>query len=288
MTGHRGYTVVELVIATAIMLAMTSAVMTLLHDGLVRTPVLEEASDLHQRARVAADAIAADLRAAGNGTPSGPLSAVLPAVEPRGAGAAAGSASADAVTIRYVPPFAARSRLAQPLEPASSVAIVGSTGCPDLTTACGFTMGMRAVVFDAAGQMDGFLVEAIGPGVLVLSASAAPRSVTYPAGSEVAQIVEASYVVDSATRQLRRTEGGGTFAIADNVEALTFEYFGDSLAVAPLSRFQDGPFRGSGLRMFDADLLGIRAVTATLRLASGHPRSPAITATLTVSLRTGG
>lgn len=288
MKLDHGYTVVELVIATAVMLAMTGAVMTLLHDGLIRTPLLEEAADLHQRARVAADAIAADLRAAGNGTPSGPLSSVLPAVEPRLADAAAGSAWANILTIRHLPPLGARSRLAQPLEPASSVALVEPAGCPTFTTACGFTMGMRAIVFDRTGQMDGLLVESIGPGVLVLSASAAARTVTYPAGSEIAEVVEASYSLDSGTRQLRRHEGGGTFTLADNVESLTFEYAGEGLVTLPLSRFQDGPFRGAGQRMFDADLLSVRAVTATLRIGSGRPRSPAITTTLTVALRTGG
>lgn len=288
MSGHRGYTLVELVIATAVMLTMTGAVMTLLHDGLARTPVLEDAADLHQRARVAVDVISADLRAAGNGTLTGPLSAVLPAVEPRGAQGGPGSASADAVTIRYVPALAARSRLAQPLEPASDVALLEPAGCPRLTTACGFATGMRAVVFDPAGQMDGVLVELIAPDLLVLSGAAAPRSVTYAAGSEIAQIVETSYTVDPGTRQLRRSEGGGTFAVTDNVEGLTFEYFGDSLAVLPISGFQDGPFRSPGSRTFDADLLGIRAIRATLRFASGNPRSPALTATLTVSLRTGG
>lgn len=288
MSGDRGYTVVELVIATAVVLIMTSAVMTMLHDGLVRTPVLEDATDLHQRARVATDALAADLLAAGNGTPSGPLAAVLPAVEPRSAGAAAGSATANAATIRYVPPFGARSRLAQPLEPASSLVVLEPDGCPQLTTACGFTAGMRAVVFKPSGQMDGVEVEAIGPGVLVLGGATSPRSVTYPTGSEIAQIIEASYVVDSATHQLRRSEGGPGFAIADNVEALTFEYFGDALAVLPLAAFVDGPFRGSGVRLFDADLLGVRAVRAVLRFRGGNPRTPGLAATMTVALRTGG
>ncbi|MBA3641596.1 MAG: prepilin-type N-terminal cleavage/methylation domain-containing protein, partial [Acidobacteria bacterium] len=107
MSGDRGYTLVELLIATAIMLTVTSAVMTMLHDGLVRGPVLEDSTDLHQRARIAADAIGADLRAAGNGTSSGPLSAVLPGVEPRWATAPSASASTNAVTVRYVPPLAA-------------------------------------------------------------------------------------------------------------------------------------------------------------------------------------
>jgi hypothetical protein len=288
MNRERGYTVVELVVATAVMLAMTSAVMTLLHDGLVRTPVLEDAADLHPRARGAADALAADLRAAGNGSWSGPLAAVLPAVEPRGAGGLPGAASGDAVTVRYVPPLGARSRLTQPLDPASTIATVDLAGCALWTTACGFTAGMRALVFDAAGQMDGLLVEAIGPGVLALGAGPAPRSGTYPAGVEIVQIVEASYEVDAASRQLRRAEGGGSFAVADNVEAVTFAYGGDGLASLPLSGFQDGPFRGSGLRLFDADLLGVRTVTATLRLAGGSGHSPAVTAKVTVALRIGG
>lgn len=288
MSGERGYTLVELLIATAIMLVMTSAVMTMVRDGLARTPVVEDAMDLHQRARIAADAIGADLRAAGNGTSSGPLSAVLPAVEPRWVTAASSSASNGAITIRHVPPLAARSRLAQPLDPASSLAVLEPGGCPQLTTACGFAAGMRAIVFDPSGQMDALVVDAIGPGVLVLGAAAAARLATYPTGSEIAQAVEASYTVDAATRQLRRSEAGGTFAIADNVEALTFEYFADRLATLPIAMFTDGPFRGSGVRMFDADLLGIRAVRATLRLSGGNARARALTLTFMVSLRAGG
>lgn len=288
MRGDRGYTVVELLIATAIMLMVTSAVMSMLHDGLARTPVLEDSMDLHQRARIAADAIGADLRAAGNGTSSGPLSAVVPGVEPRWATEASSSASTRAVTVRYVPPLAARSRLAQPLDPGAGIAVLDPGGCPQLTTACGFAVGMRAVVFEPSGQMDGLVVEATGPGVLVLGAGAGPRSATYPAGTEIAQVVEASYVVDPATRQLRRSEAGGTFAVADNVEGLTFEYFADNLATLPIGQFNDGPFRGAGMRMFDADLLGIRAVKATLRFSSANLRAGAIAITFTVSLRAGG
>ena len=288
MSRDRGYTLVEVLIATAVMLLTTSAVMTMVHEGLRRTPVLEDSMDLHQRARIAADAIGADLRAAGNGTSSGPLAAVLPGIEPRWATAASTTASTDAVTVRYVPSLAARSRLAQPLDPGSTIAVLEPGGCPQLTTACGFAVGMRAVVFEPSGQMDGLVIDAIGPDVLVLGAAAGSRSATYPAGSEIAQIVEASYVVDPVSRQLRRSEGGGTFAIADNVDGLTFEYFVDGLAALPIAGFTDGPFRGSGLRMFDADLLGIRAVKTTLRLSSGDPRAGAMSVTFTVSLRAGG
>lgn len=287
MTGERGVTLVELVVATAVMLAVTASVMTLLRDGLAATPVLGEATDLHQRTRVAADALAADLRAAGNGTPSGPLPLLLPAVEPRTPGTPAGTASVDVLTIRYVPSGAARSRLAAPLEPGDGTITIETGGCPDQTTACGFTAGMAVAVFDGAGQMDHFRLDAIDPGTLVIAASADARPVSYAAGSEIAETVEATYALDAATRQLRRTEGGGTFALADGVEALSFEYLGEDLARLPLSIFEDGPFRATGHRMFDADLLTVQAVAATVRLASGSARVPSATARITVALRNG-
>lgn len=286
MKDEDGYTLVELVLASAIMLTVVGAVMTLLHDGLTRTPVLEEATDLHQRARVAADALAADVRAAGSGTPSGPLPRFVPAVEPRVIGAPAGSASADALTIRYVPPRAARSRLVHPLAPASTSVAIDMAGCPARTTACGFTAGMHAAVFDASGHMDHFRVEAINAGTLVIDTPVA-RSVVYPEGSELAEAVEVSYALDAATRQLRRTEGGGTFAVADNVDSLGFTYLGDDLTAFPLAMLQDGPFRGTGQRMFDADLLRVRLVAATVRLASGNSRVPAVSSRITVVLRNG-
>src|SRR5687768_1479057 len=123
MTGTRGYTLVELVIATTVMLATTGGVMTLLHDGLARTPLLEEATELQQRARVAAEALAGELRSAGSGTPAGPLTALFPAIEPRRAADPPGTADAAVVTLRYVPASAARTRLNEPLEPAAGYAV---------------------------------------------------------------------------------------------------------------------------------------------------------------------
>ena len=41
MNGQRGYTLIELLIASAILLMVSGAVLGLLHDGLVAAPVLE-------------------------------------------------------------------------------------------------------------------------------------------------------------------------------------------------------------------------------------------------------
>jgi hypothetical protein len=265
-----GFSVVELVIAVGILLAVTAAVTGLLHEGLAGTPVLEETTDLHQRARVAVDALAGELRASAAGTASGPLAAYLGAIDPRRPGDPPGSASAAVLTLRYIPAHGAHSRLAQPLVPASSAAIVDAiTGCPAGTTACGFVAGTRAVVFDASGAADLLDVDAIGPGILSTSDPLAARTSSYPAGSEIAEVVQVTYYADPPTRQLRRQEGGGIFVLADNVTALAFEYFdADLMPLAP-ALFQDGPFRGTGSLMFDADVARIRIVRATIRIETG-------------------
>jgi hypothetical protein len=270
MRGEYGYSVVELLVASAVMLTVSGAVLGLLHQGLAATPILEEATDLHQRARVAADSLARELRAAAAGTPSGPLSRYFAAVDPRVPDDPPGTVSNLAVTLRYVPPRGAHSRLAQPLEPSGSVAIIESIdGCPIDTTACGFVAGSRAVVFDVAGQADFLGIDAIGPGALTITQGTGVRAVTYAAGTEIAEAVQVTYVFDAAARQLRRRERGGSFVVADNVTAMAFDYFGDDMVALPLSLFQDGPFTGSGPMAFDRDLLRVRTVRATLRLETG-------------------
>src|SRR5688500_7751989 len=83
MNREAGYSVLELLVASAVMLIVCGAVLGLLHDGLAGTPILEETTDLQQRARVAGDSLAAELRAAAAGTPAGPLSRHFAAVDPR-------------------------------------------------------------------------------------------------------------------------------------------------------------------------------------------------------------
>lgn len=269
MTRERGFSVIELMIASAVLFTVCGAVLGLLHDAVAATPVLEETTDLHQRARVAVDAIAAELRLAAAGTPSGPLTRFFAAVEPRRITDPPGTASADTITVRYVPSRGAHGRLAQPLAPGAPVAIVDMAGCPLNTVACGFVAGTIMVVFDASGAADFVEVEAIGPGALTISDLAGSRGVTYGAGAEIAEAVQVTYLFDAAARQLRRAEGGGSFVVTDNVTGVSYEYFADNMIAIPLASFADGPFVGSASTTFDADLLRVRTVRATLRLETG-------------------
>ena len=269
MTGERGFSVVELLISSAILFTVCGAVLGLLHDGVAATPVLEETTDLHQRARVAIDAIVGELRLTAAGTPAGALSRFFAPIDPRRMSDPPGSATGSAITLRYVPPRGAHARLAQPLAPGGAVAILDPGGCPGNTVACGLVADRIAVVFDTTGAADFVQIDAIGPGVLTISEIHGPRAVTYPAGAEIAEAVEVTYSFDAAARQLRRAEGGGSFVVADNITALSFEYYADDLTPLALASFGDGPFAGSGAMAFDADLLRVRTVRATFRLETG-------------------
>jgi hypothetical protein len=269
MRGQRGYSVIELLVASAVLLAVCGSVFGLLHDALAATPVLEETTDIHQRSRVAADALAADVRAAAAGTAAGALSPYLAAVEPREPWAPPGSAGDTVLTLRYTMPGGAHARLAQTLDPGALVVMLDGAGCPSGTAACGFTAGAQAVIVDDAGFAAFVAVDSIGPGTLVVSDPYAGRAVAFPAGALVAEATEVSYAYDPGARQLRRTEGGGSFVIADNVVGASFDYFGDGALPLPLGVFQDGPFQGSGPLAFDTDLARVGAVRATLRFETG-------------------
>ena len=268
--NERGYTIVELVVASAVLLGVMTAVTTLLHDGLAAAPMIDEHADLQQRARVSFDRLSADIAQVAAGPRGGPLTRVVAAVLPRAGGAAAASANDDVLSVRYVPPHGAESTLRDPLPPGvESVAIESADRCPRNTVACGFTAGSAALLVDDSGQSDVVAVDAIAPGVLTVRDIDTPRTATYPAGARIMTLAEVTYTLDSATRQLRRREGGGSFPLADNVTELRFEYFDAAFVRLPLTSLVDGPFRGAGRMAFDADLLRIRTVRASVRLDTG-------------------
>jgi len=269
MNRQSGFSVIELLVASAILFAVSGVVLTLVNNGLGGTAVIEETTDLQQRARVVSEALTGELRAAAAGTPSGALSRYFAAVEPRRPSDPVGYASGNVLTVRYVPPGGAHARLAQPLSPASPAAILDITGCPLNTVACGFVANTTAVVFDTIGNASVVNVDAIGPGILTVSDLAVGRSITYPAGSEIAEASQVTFFLDAPARQLRRVEAGGTFVVADNVTALAFEYRRSDMTPLSLSQLMDGPFVGGGSAAFDADLTQVAAIRATVRLETG-------------------
>jgi hypothetical protein len=303
MRNQAGYTLVELVIAVALMLTVTSGIFAVIGNGLGSSALWSESADLHQRARVATEILTAEINAAGAGSQDGPLLQWLPAIEPRRRGFAAG---VNAIAIRYVPANGSSSRLSADLSPDTAVAaLTVDPGCRAGTTACGFVAGTDVVLFDRAGNFDVSTVESIAPAALVLTNVTGARSVTYPAGSNIAQLVETTLFFDAAERQLRREQpGGNPVPVVDNVVDFQLAYFGDplppsepvpplgianclvtstgapvplpvlyadsgGLAQLPVAMLTDGPFCGTGASAYDVDLLRIRSVRVTMRVQTG-------------------
>lgn len=272
MTRDRGFSLVELLVATAILLIVCAGIVDMLSRALAAAPVLEETTDLHQRTRAASEAMAADARQAAAGGASGTLARVMAAVEPRSMLDPPGSARDDVVTLRYGLARGARAWLAAPLAPSAASVALASAGCPASTTACGFTAGSRGMLLDDSGLASVVEIEALGPGSLAILDVHGPRAGTFAAGAEILEATEVTYRFDPAVRQLLRTEGGGTFVVADHVVDARFSYFDEALLPIPIELLRDGPFVGAGALAFDADLHRVSTVRARLRLETGVDR----------------
>ena len=304
MRKEAGFSLLELLIAVAIMFAATGAIFSMIDDSVARSAHWDESAELHQRARVAAETATSHLRAAGAGTDFGPLHHFFPAVDPRRRGAVA--ATQEAVTVRTVPDEAPRSRLTGDLVPGGGVVgIVRHAGCAVGTIACGFNAGMDALVYDGTGNWDTVLIQAIAPDTLTVVDRPAGRALTYTAGTEIVQVVEEALYFDAATLTLRREHPGvSDLPVLDNVVGARFDFFGQpepplyprppagtanclydatgarlpqltlpadygALTTLPAAMLSDGPMCGSGATAFDLDLLRIRLVRASLRLQAG-------------------
>jgi len=304
MKGRNGYTVVELLVAAAVLLAATGGVFRLLDDGVGRSALWNEAADLHQRARIGVEALSSAISPAGAGGDATPLASYLATVEPRRR--PSGAASPVAITVRYAPDNAPRSTLTSALLPGAAVIpIARHDGCPDGTTACGFRPDMNVLVFDRAGNWDTVTVETIAPDTLMVSDRPVPRTVSYEAGADVIQVTETTLYYEPSDGTLRREHAGASnLPLLDNVVDLQFAYFGDpypplaprppagvanclydaagsrvplptlsadhgALAGLPLAMLSDGPMCGSGATAYDVDLLRIRKLRVVFRLQAG-------------------
>jgi len=100
MKDSRGFSIVEVIIAAAIMLMVSGAVFQMLARAVRQSAVWNDDVDMQQRARVAMDAISAELRVAGAGGEQGPLRNQFAVVEPRDPN---GAVTPSAITVRYIP-----------------------------------------------------------------------------------------------------------------------------------------------------------------------------------------
>jgi prepilin-type N-terminal cleavage/methylation domain-containing protein len=216
--NHRGFSLVELLIAMAIMTTTAGVLLSLVVAGQSIARLQPEAADLQQRARIATQVLAAELARAGAGIDAGPwagpLAGRVPVVSPSFDGG---------MTIWYVSGPGAQGTLAAPLEADATAAAVSlDPGCA--ASGCGFADDTTAVLFDDLGCHDLARVEVADGSALALRA--ARRSCAYAAGAAIAHGEVRTYRVNPAARQLvRRDEATGvSVPLVDNVASMAVEY----------------------------------------------------------------
>lgn len=218
----RGFSLVELLLALAITLAIGGSVLLVLTPMAGATQIQPEVADLEQRARVLADTLHRHLSTAGGRAPlltNTPAAAfVLPGVLPyrigrRGADPP-GTFAADRVTILRVDDRGPQSTLSTPLPAASGVGDVELTGaCPVGDLSCGFRAGMAVLVWDESAAWDLYSVTAVVGARLSLQHNTPDSAKVYRAGAAIAAVSLRTFFVrdelTSGTPQLLQYDGAG-------------------------------------------------------------------------------
>ena len=237
--SEAGFSLIEALVATVIMVTVTGAVFTVLNpsSGIFQTQ--PEVSDMQQRMRVGVDALKHDLIMAGagaySGAQSGSLTGFFAPILPSRQGNLAslddgpGVFFPDRITLFYVPSTFSQTSISQAMPNASAeLKVNGEPGCPN-DDLCGFTEGETVLIYDDTGSFDTMTITAVQNAALHLQHNQqGDLSKSYGVGAKVVQIQEHSYYLDSTTHQLMHYDGFQTAApVLDNVVGLNFEYYGE-------------------------------------------------------------
>lgn len=276
MRVRNGFSIVELAIAMALMLTLIAAVFSLTQASRGTSAAQGEIADQQQRTRVAVDLMTHDLSMAGAGSylpgHAGPLTHAIPVVLPfrRGAtrGDPPGTFTNNSITVVYVPTTAAQTTIIADVAPGSqTLPTVRVSTCPAGENLCSFVAGISILMYDDGGAFQIFTVGAVDDAASQL-VTTTPSSTLYRAGTPVVEAAVRTYTIrtDPATRigQLVRNDGAGDMPVLDHLVGLTFDYD------VPTSELVDGPWRPDAASddRWDADLLRIRTIGATIRLES--------------------
>ena len=232
----------ELLVASSVLLSVTAVAGTAAMRAQVAFRAQPEVADMQQRTRVGASAIGRDLLMAGAGPAStalsGPLVRHLPPIAPYRRGQIDDARDGvfyrpGTLSVVYVPDTRAEAGIEHAVDLGRELLVDLLPNCGDAVheRVCGFTVGMRVILFDARGAFDlATVVEIAGSRVRVEHAGG--LSASYDGGAVMAEVVTPTYFVrpDAATGalQLARYDGFRTDRpVVDNVVEAHFEFFGD-------------------------------------------------------------
>lgn len=240
-----GFTILEMLVATLVMVTVTGAVFTLLNPAQGINQAQPEVSDLQQRMRVGVDTLTKDLIMAGAGSYMGSSSGALynyfaPIMPYRDGDLNPDPPNlfyrSDTLSLMYVPPSPAQTGVVQNLGNGNSQELVVqpqlNCGVDKHDQLCGFKDGMRALIYDVDGSWDTMTLTTIQDEALHLQHSGKLSS-AYDSGSAViTEVATHTYYlktdVNTNTFQLMHYDGIQTdLPVVDNVVKLNFSYFGD-------------------------------------------------------------
>jgi prepilin-type N-terminal cleavage/methylation domain-containing protein len=251
--SEAGFTLLEMLISTALIVVITGGVFQLLNPSYGTFQAQPEVSDMQQRLRVAADTLQKDFVMAGAGTYSGAMvgsldnffAPVLPhkvgTINPDAPGTFNANANcpgtcAQAVTIMYVPATMAQTSLRTDMPtPSAELKVNQQPGCPvdDKSQAlCGFKHGMRVLIFDPTGAYDIFTVTQVQDEAMMLQHRDDKFTTAYDVGAWITAVESHTYYLNqnaaTNTYELRHYDGYQTdLPVVDNVVDFRVEFFGD-------------------------------------------------------------
>ena len=249
---ERGFTIVEMLVSTLIMVTITGAIFALLDPARGTYRTQPEVSDMQQRLRVGASFLKDDLIMAGAGSQSGAgltgsLMNFFAPIQPVRLGGALADPLAgvfyrdNTISVFYIPAGAPQATISESMpQPSSEMKLGGDPACGnDPDKLCNWNVGMRVLVFDDQGAFDTVTITQVQSGAgggagteghLQHNHHIAGNELSkrYDAGAQVAQVMQRTYYWDPNLLQLRVFDGADRDeAVVDNVAAARFTYFGD-------------------------------------------------------------
>jgi prepilin-type N-terminal cleavage/methylation domain-containing protein len=260
LANESGFSLVEMLISTAIMLVVTGAIFSLMNPAQGNAQAQPEVVDIQQRMRVGTDILFKELIIAGAGPYQGPVTGSLvnffASIVPRrvgdvGADPTTGAASfkSDTITLTYIPNSYSQTTISDAMPSVSAeLKVNGQPNCPSGQPLCGFVEGMEVIIFDTSGNYDLFTITQVQDAAGHMQHRGQDLNYPYNAGASVTQVVSNTYYLDRTTNQLMRYDGHNPeVPLVDNVVDLRFDYFGE-----PASPTQPKPPAGVANCLYDA------------------------------------
>lgn len=238
-SGQAGFSLIELLVSTAIMVTVTGAIFALMNPAQGNAQTQPEVADMQQRMRVGNETLFKEMVMAGAGPYQGPVTGTLvnffAPILPRRIGRVdpdpATTFRDDTITLSYIPNSYSQTTISASMPNVSAeLKVTDQPNCPeDAGNLCGFHEGMDVIIFDMSGNFDMFTITQVQDAAAHLQHRGQDLSKPYDVGASVTQIVSNTYYLNRTTNQLMRYNGGDNdVPVVDNVVDLRFDYFGDA------------------------------------------------------------